>query len=263
MENRLTKLISGMSESNETLLVPYMVAGYPSYERSLEVFELFAEEGADIIEIGMPFSDPLADGIVIQKASTISLSKGNKLEDVFRLVSFLRKSMEIPIVLMGYLNPIYKMGIDSFLSNCAQAGVDGLIIPDLTPEEADEFVTSAHERNISTIFLVAPNTTDERIKTIAELSTDFVYCVSLLGVTGSNDGLPEDIGNYLTHVKKLSGRKTLVGFGVNSRQTAAQLMPFADGIVIGSAIVERVNGEESSLNDLRTFLKELRETLDQ
>lgn len=263
MENRLTKLISGMSESNETLLVPYMVAGYPSYERSLEVFELFAEEGADIIEIGMPFSDPLADGVVIQQASTISLSGGTKLVDVFRLVSSLRKKIEIPIVLMGYFNPIYKKGIDSFLSDCVQAGVDGLIIPDLTPEEANDFVASAHERNISTIFLVAPNTTDERIKTISELSKEFIYCVSLLGVTGANTALKKDIGKYLNHVKTLSGRNTLVGFGVNSKESAAELKPFADGIVIGSAIVERVNSEENSLNELRTFLKEIRETLNQ
>ena len=263
MENRLTKLISEMKDSTKSLLVPYMVAGYPTYERSLEAFELFAEEGVDIIEIGMPFSDPLADGTVIQKASTISLSNGNKLEDVFRLVSSLRKKFETPIVLMGYLNPIYKMGTDHFLSNCVRAGVDGLIIPDLTPEEADEFVTSARERNISTIFLVAPNTTEERINIIAELSTEFIYCVSLLGVTGSKDTMPEDIGDYLKQVKRLSGRNTLVGFGVNSKESAALLMPFTDGIVIGSAIVERVNGEENSLNDLRTFLKELRETLNQ
>ena len=263
MENRLTKLISETKDSTKTLLVPYMVAGYPSYERSLEAFELFAEEGADIIEIGMPFSDPLADGTVIQDASAFSLSNGTKLEDVFRLVRSLRKKIETPIVLMGYLNPIYRMGVDSFLTECTEAGVDGLIIPDLTPEEADDFVTSARERNISTIFLVAPNTADERIKTISELSTEFIYCVSLLGVTGANNALPEDIGDYLEQVKKLSGRITLVGFGVNSKEAAARLMPFADGIVIGSAIVERMNGEEYSINDLKTFLKGLRETLNQ
>ena len=250
-----------MNESDKTLLVPYMVAGYPSYEKSLEVFELFADEGADIIEIGMPFSDPLADGVVIQQASSISLSNGTKLEDIFRLVKSLRKKSETPIVLMGYFNPIYKMGIDSFLSDCTQAGVDGLIIPDLTPEEADDFVTSAQKRNISTIFLVAPNTTDERIQTISELSTEFIYCVSLLGVTGGNTAIPGDIGKYLNHVKNLSGRNTLVGFGINSKESVAELAPFTDGIVIGSAIVERVNGKENSINELRTFLKEIRESL--
>ncbi|MCH7494966.1 MAG: tryptophan synthase subunit alpha [Candidatus Marinimicrobia bacterium] len=261
MENRLTRLILKMSDTNKTLLVPYMVAGYPSYQRSLQVFELFAEEGADIIEIGMPFSDPLADGAVIQHAFSTSLSNGTTLEDVFSLVRSLRKKFETPIVLMGYLNPIYKKGIAAFLSDCVVSGVDGLIIPDLTPEEAGDFVASARERNISTIFLVAPNTTDERIKIISEISTEFIYCVSLLGVTGARNSLPEDIGEYLNHVKALSGRNTLVGFGVNSKDTAAELAPFTDGIVIGSAIVERVNGEENSIDELRIFFQEIRESL--
>ena len=262
MENRLTALSQNSDKSGATFLVPYMVAGYPTLERSLEVFELFAEEGADIIEIGMPFSDPLADGVVIQEASTRSLNNGTDLDDIFSLVKSLRKVHEVPLVLMGYTNPIYKRGRSKFFSECAEAGVDGVIIPDLSPQESKEYLKSARENNISVIFLVAPNTADERIKQITELSTEFIYCVSVFGVTGQQNNLPDDLQDYLERVKRLSGRKTLVGFGVNSKESALELAPYSDGIVIGSAFVKLLSADDdNSINKLRSFFREIRQSL--
>ncbi|MCH7495514.1 MAG: tryptophan synthase subunit alpha [Candidatus Marinimicrobia bacterium] len=262
MENRLTALSRNTDESEKTLLVPYMVAGYPTLERSREAFELFAEEGADIIEIGIPFSDPLADGVVIQEASNRSLKNGTDLDDVFSLVKSLRKVHGLPLLLMGYTNPIYKRGISKFFSECAEAGVDGVIIPDLSPQESEEYVKSARDNNISTIFLVAPNTTEERIKFVGSLSTEFIYCVSVFGVTGQQNKLPEDLQDYLERVKRLSGRKILVGFGVNSKESALKLAPHSDGIVIGSAFVKLLKPNDvNSINELRSFFRDIRQSL--
>jgi len=244
------------------LLVPYMVAGYPTLEKSLEIFELFANEGADIIEIGIPFSDPLADGVVIQEASKISLSNGTNLDDVFHIVRSLRKNHDLPLVLMGYCNPIYIRGISNFFSECADAGVDGVIIPDLAPQEADEYLKYAKEHNISVIFLVAPNTDEERIKYISERSTEFIYCVSVYGVTGARNSLPEGLEEYLEKVKKISGRKILIGFGVNSKDSALALVPHSDGIVIGSAFIKTLmSNDGNSLDKLRTFFREIRHAI--
>lgn len=262
MENRIATLSQNRNESDPALLVPYMVAGYPTLERSLEVFELFAEEGADLIEIGIPFSDPLADGVIIQEASNRSLNNGTDLDDIFRLVKTFRKVHEVPLVLMGYTNPIYKRGISKFFSECAEAGVDGVIIPDLSPQESEEYLRSAKENNVSTIFLVAPNTTDERIKIISALSTEFIYCVSVFGVTGQEINLADDLHDYLERVKRLSGRKILVGFGVNSKESALLLAPHSDGIVIGSAFVKLLkDDDDNSVNELRSFFREIRQAL--
>ena len=262
MENRLTALYHNSDNSDATLLVPYMVAGYPTLERSQEVFELFAEEGADIIEIGIPFSDPLADGVIIQEASSRSLKNGTDLDDIFSLVKSLRKVHQVPIVLMGYTNPIYKRGIPQFFSECAEAGVDGVIIPDLSPQESEKYLKSARENNISTIFLVAPNTTDERIKQISAVSTEFIYCVSVFGVTGQQINLREELQEYLERVKHLSARKILVGFGVNSKESALNLAPHSDGIVIGSALVKIVKPNDiNSINELRSFFVDIRQSL--
>ncbi len=261
MENRLTALSQNSDKSGTALLVPYMVAGYPTLERSFEVFEIFAEEGADIIEIGMPFSDPLADGVVIQEASNRSLKNGTDLDDIFSLVKSFRKAHEVPLVLMGYTNPIYRRGTSKFFSECAEVGVDGVIIPDLSPQESEGYLKSARENNISVIFLVAPNTADERIKQISKLSTEFIYCVSVFGVTGQQNKLPEDLQDYLERVKRLSGRKILVGFGVNSKESALELAPHSDGIVIGSAFVKLLSDDNNSINELRSFFRDIRQSL--
>ncbi len=262
MENRLSVLSRKNMENGSALLVPYMVAGYPTLEKSLEAFRLFAEEGADIIEIGIPFSDPLADGVVIQEASNISLSNGTNIDDVFHIVKSLRKNHEVPLVLMGYTNPIYKRGISKFFIECATVGVDGVIIPDLAPQESEEYLKFAREHNISIMFLVAPNTADERIKYISKLSTEFIYCVSLFGVTGDRTSLPEGLENYLEKVKRISERKILVGFGINSKESALNLVPHSDGIVIGSAFVKILKpNEDSSINELRSFFKGIRRTI--
>ena len=162
---------------------------------------------------------------------------------------------------MGYYNPILKRGIPKFFSECSGAGVDGVIIPDLSPEEADRFLKSAREHNISVIFLVAPNTTDERIRMISELSTGFIYCVALYGVTGSTASPSDSLQKYLETVRLISGRKVLVGFGVSSAESARSLAPLADGIVIGSAFVKLAKEDENSLDSLRKFFREIREAL--
>ena len=260
MANRLTKLAASISGGPGSLFVPYMTAGYPDTETSLSVFRTLIESGADVLEIGIPFSDPLADGPAIQKASTVALEAGMTLDGVFEIADTLRTETEIPFVLMGYYNPVFKRGTERFIGECVDRGVDGLIIPDLLPDEADEFTALAHSNSISTIYLAAPNTPEERLKLIAEKSNDFIYCVSRYGVTGVSDSLPNDLTDYLDRVRRTTGRKILVGFGVGTPEAARTLAPHADGVVVGSAIIKLVSqGGPEMLTNVKSFALSIKE----
>lgn len=240
--------------------MPYFMAGYPTLEASLEAILAAEEAGADLIELGMAFSDPLADGPVIQAAATHALENGATTEAVFDLLKRIRERSEIPVALMTYYNLVFRYGHERFAKAAAEMGADGVIIPDLPPEEATEWMKAAEEAGLATIFLVAPTSTPERIAMAAAASTGFVYCVSLTGVTGERAALPANLVDLVDSVKAVTDKPVAVGFGISTPMQASEVGRIADGVIIGSALVrllgesgnavkERVTGYISSIKN--------------
>ena len=211
-----------------------------------------------MIELGIPFSDPLADGPIIQYASKIAIENGANIKWILSNVAEIRKKSEIPIVLMGYINPIIKYGLNKFLKDCQSNGVDGLIIPDFPPEEALEFVRLSKENNISPILLIAPNTENKRIKYISQLAEDLIYCVSILGITGSTSSNAGNLDNYLKRVEQNSECPFIVGFGNVGRKDVIKINNISHGAVIGSAIITKINNSESPEIIVYNYIKELK-----
>ncbi len=232
---------------NRMVLIPFITAGDPSLNQTEELVVTIAEDGADIVELGVPFSDPLADGPVIQRASERSLRNGTTLEKILTCVGNIRKKSDIPIVLMSYYNPILKMGLNVFVKRAVTAGVDGVIIPDLPPEEAGDWMKSARRAKLATIFLIAPTSTEERIRKIASVSRGFIYYVSLTGVTGARKNLQQDICQRMSLIRRLTKLPICVGFGISKPEHVRQLAKGADGVIVGSALVnliERNKGDQ-------------------
>lgn len=250
--NRISQLFSFRSEK----VIPFLTAGYPNKLDTVKMVLAVDEAGASMVELGMPFSDPLADGPVIQQASQVAIENGVNIEWIFETVKEIRNSSEIPLVLMGYINPIIKYGLIKFMKGCRLVGVDGLIIPDLPPEEAEEFVKLARENSISPILLVAPNTSPSRIKIISELSADLIYCVAVLGITGSGNDMG-DLEAYLTRVKENSRCPFVVGFGIKAREDIVLVNKLAHGAVVGSAIINAMNGSDSPVETLKNYIEKL------
>lgn len=194
--------------------------------------------GADLIELGVPYSDPVADGPTIQKASQRALTGGVTLEKIFEMAARLRAKTPIPLIMMTYYNPIYRFGPEKFISKAQEAGVDGLIIPDLPPEEAGELKQIMDRANMDLIFLIAPTTTAERLKKIAARAGGFIYCVSVTGVTGSRKNISEGLAPFLAGIREHTTLPLAVGFGISSPETAAEVARMADGVIVGSSLIE-------------------------
>jgi len=207
----LSRIASVFAQANHTALIPYITVGYPSVETTLRVAPLLASNGCDIIELGIPFSDPLADGATIQRASYEALRQGVTLKLCFELVQELRRQVEIPLVFMTYYNPVLKFGLEQFCSRCAEVGIDGLIIPDLPPEEGEELEQSTERHGLDLIYLLSPASTEERIELVASRSRGFIYLVSLTGVTGSRDTLPEELEDFVARVRERTEKPLCVG----------------------------------------------------
>jgi tryptophan synthase alpha chain len=220
-------------------LVTYVMGGDPDLPGSRELALACAEGGADLLEIGIPFSDPIADGPTIQAAGERALAAGATTARVLELAAQVRRRTAVPIALMGYLNPVLAYGEARFLDDCAGAGVDALILPDLPPEEAGELGRRAREKGVGTVFLLAPTSTEARRAAACAASTAFVYFVSVTGVTGARRALPEDLPAQLASVRAVSAVPVVVGFGVSTPEQARALGRLADGVVVGSAIVSR------------------------
>lgn len=236
-------------------LIPYLTAGFPSREGFLEaVREVLAY--ADLLEIGLPYSDPLGDGPVIQRANETALRKGMSVQGVLELVQEVRALTDKPLFLMTYLNPVLAWGPERFFSLFRQAGATGLILPDLPPDEDPALVRLAQEIGLETVFLLAPTSTDARIATVAAYATGFIYAVSVTGVTGAREYLPEEVKDLVRRIKAKTPLPVAVGFGVSSRKTAAQAA-VADGVVVGSALVRAL--EEG--RPLAPLLQEIRQGL--
>jgi tryptophan synthase alpha chain len=237
---RLENAFARCRAANETALVTYVMGCDPDPGTARAMALACVEGGADLLEIGIPFSDPIADGPTIQKAAQRALGRGTTTDDVLALAAAVRARCETPIALMGYLNPILSHGPEKFLDDCARAGVDALIIPDLLPEEAGELAALAAARGVGLVFLLAPTSNAARIEAAVRASTAFVYFVSVTGVTGARRALPEVLGPQVAAVRERATVPVVVGFGVSTPEQARALGPLADGVVVGSAIVERI-----------------------
>jgi tryptophan synthase alpha chain len=259
VKSRIDKTFAALRADGRTALIAYLMAGYPAGVETATTITKLADSGADIIEVGIPFSDPLADGATIQKASEAALASGVTTDLVFSAVSEARKVTGTPIVLMTYYNIILKYGPERFAAAAAAAGVDGAIIPDLPPEEAGTWRRSAAQHGLNTIFLVAPTSSEERIRRVTEASTGFVYCVSLAGVTGGRTELAPGLPDFIEKVKRATDKPVAVGFGVSTAVQAGQLSNLADGVIVGSALIDRMSdGGIRGLATAAAFVKELK-----
>jgi tryptophan synthase alpha chain len=235
----ITDAFSKAKASRRAALMPYFTLGFPSRADSLEVVEAIAASGADLIELGVPFSDPLADGPTIQRSTQIALENGITVKDCLDMVRILREhGVSLPLMLMGYYNPILAYGPDRFASEARQVGVDGLIIPDLPLEEAAELETACRQNGLALVYLVAPTTPNERLVKIAAHSTGFVYIVSLTGVTGARASLSAGLDEFLMRVRGMTDKPLAVGFGISTPEQAAQVGRMADGVIVGSALID-------------------------
>ena len=223
----------------EKAFIAFVTGGDPDIDTSYELIKTMAASGADIIEIGIPFSDPIAEGPVIQEASLRALKAGTTTDSLFGLVEKLRKEIEIPLVFMTYMNPIYVYGTERFMKRCAEVGIDGVIVPDVPFEEKAELAGQCREHGIDLISMIAP-TSKERIETIAKEAEGFIYCVSSLGVTGVRSEIKTDIGSMVKHVKAVTDVPVAVGFGIATPEQAEKMASLSDGAIVGSAIVKLV-----------------------
>ena len=251
--------LKNLFKKDRNKLIVFITAGFPKKESTEDLVLQAIEGGADMIEIGIPFSDPQADGPIIQKASEIALSNGISLSIIFDQVRSIRKKTDIPIALMGYYNPILAYGIDKFLIDCKTSKIDGIILPDLPLDEGTFFCEKAKSFNISPILLVAPNTSNERIKLISKLSQDLIYAVSILGITGGDMSSKENLKKYLLRVKDNSECPFIVGFGINSSDDVEWFNSYSNGAVVGSAILKKVLDDPTN-KPVYNFVKNLKGT---
>lgn len=255
MKSRIETTFKKIKKDGRKAFIPYIMTGDPSLEKTKDLVYLFEEIGADIVELGVPFSDPLADGPTIQRASERALSNGINLRKVINFVRDIRVNIKIPIVLMTYFNPVFRYGIDSFISEAKDKGVDGVIIPDLPPDEADDFIKHARKALLNTIFLLAPTSTEDRIKKISRVSTGFIYYVSITGITGSSLLFDGSMQSLISKIRKCTNKPIAVGFGVSTPEEASAVAAIADGVIVGSAIIKKLY---ESPEDFKNYLVELR-----
>ena len=237
--SRITATFARLRSRRERALIPYLTAGDPSLEVTRRLVLEAEARGADLIELGFPFSDPLADGPVIQRASQRALAHGVTLLGLLDLARELRQSLRAPLILMTYVNPLLSFGLDAVTKEIS-SGFDGLIVPDLPMEEAGALERAARQAHLDLIFLVAPTSGLERIRLIARRSRGFIYAVSLLGVTGPRAGLPSDLASYLQGIRAVTDKPVSVGFGISHPEQVRALAPHADGVIVGSALVRLV-----------------------
>ena len=261
--SRIAGCFARLAKEERTALIPYLTAGDPEPQNTVGLLHTLAREGADLIEIGVPFSDPMADGPVIQAACERALAHGVRLQDVLEMVAaFRRDDANTPLILMGYSNPIVAMGVDLFAAQAAQAGVDGVLAVDLPPEEAGPLRAALAERELDLIFLIAPTTAEERIRIICEQARGFVYYVSLRGTTGAK--LPEldDAAHQVARIRACTALPVGIGFGIRDAASAARAGALADAVIVGSALVDAMQTATDSHAAAAALMQALRSGLD-
>jgi len=254
---------------NKPIFMPYFPLGYPDLDTSIDVIETLAKHGADLIEVGLSFSDPLADGPVIQKATQVALEKGITIRKSLEAVKELRKrDVSIPLVLMGYYNPMLAYGLEKFVCDAVDAGADGFIVPDLPMEEADEFELALSETTrqgsavkASLIYMLAPTSSPERMEAIARNAKGFIYLVSVTGVTGERKSISEGLGELIQRVREHTSAPVCVGFGIGTPEQAKEVGKMADGVIVGTACVRMIGGSKTPVETAKQFAAEFRNAL--
>jgi len=248
------------NKTGHKALIAYLTVGYPSVETTLEMVPLIASSGCDLVELGIPFSDPLADGTTIQRASHHALIQGITPKICLDVARKLSAEVHIPLVFMTYFNPVHRYGLDAFCRDCATSGISGLIVPDLPPEEGSELEEISRSHGLDLIYLLAPTSTDDRIALVADKARGFIYLVSLTGVTGARDTLPQELEDFVSRVRQRASQPLCVGFGISSPDQARRAANAADGVIVGSRIIQLLEEHEPS-NGLRAFIRSLRSAL--
>ena len=256
----MRRIESVFADPEHKALIAYVTVGYPSMETTLRVVPLLASWGCDMVELGIPFSDPLADGATIQEASHVALQRGVTHQKCLETAAQLRREVDIPLLFMTYYNPVLSFGVDRFCHEAAASGVDGLIVVDMPPEEGDDVDKAALKEALAPVYLLAPNSTAERIKLVAQKSRGFIYLVSVTGVTGARNQLPSYLEEFVSGVREETKLPLCVGFGISSPSTAWRAARVADGVIVGSRLVQLLGGNE--WEELEDLVKELRRTLD-
>jgi tryptophan synthase alpha chain len=253
--------ITDVFKPGSKALIAYVTAGYPDIEATVKIAATLAKSGCDIIELGIPFSDPLADGATIQQASHQALLRGVTPEVCLEAAAAIRKKTAAPLIFMTYYNPVLNYGLAAFCRSCMKAGINGLIVPDLPPEEGTELETITKNNSLDLIYLLAPSSTDERINIVASRSRGFIYLVSLTGVTGARKTLSPELQGFVKRVREKAGQPLCIGFGISTAEQAAQAAAYADGVIIGSRLIELIE-EDNTLTSLKSFITDVRQTLD-
>lgn len=256
--NRFEKVFADRSHK---ALIAFVTIGYPSVAATLKIVPKLVEHGCDIIELGIPFSDPLADGATIQEASYLALKQGITPDECLRVAARLRPKVESPLVFLTYYNPILARGPERFCREAAAAGIDGFIIPDLPPQEAEDLEKHGCREGVNIIYMLAPNSPDYRIKIAAERASGFLYLVSLTGVTGARASLSHDLENFVRRVRQLTDKPLCVGFGISNAEQAKRVARIADGVIVGSRLVQLMKAGNNE--KLLAWIDELRRALDE
>jgi len=253
--------ITSVFQPDYKALIAYLTVGYPDVETTQRAAVTLANNGCDIIELGLPFSDPLADGATIQKASYRALQQGITPQVCLEVAKQLHQKIATPLLFMTYYNPVFNFGLETFCQSCAEVGISGLIIPDLPPEEGEELEAITEKHNLDLIYLLAPTSTEERIALVAERSRGFIYLVSLTGVTGARETLSPELASFVKRVRQKAKKPLCVGFGISNPSQAGWIARIADGIIVGSRLIQLIE-EDASLASLKSFTLSLRKALD-
>lgn len=251
----VSKLLRENKETKGGSLIGYYPAGFPTVEDSVESLVAMCHDGVDILEIGVPYSDPVMDGEVIQKATEQALENGFKLSDLFRVIKGVRQKVDNPILVMTYWNPVLSYGVEKFARDLKESGAQGLITPDLIPDEAADWLDSSNEFGLDRVFLVAPSSSDERVKNNSEISSGFVYAVSTMGITGERSEVDKLAREVVTRIKTASTTPTCVGVGISTASQVRDVNSYADGAIVGTAFIKSY--QDSGLTGLRNKVKEL------
>jgi tryptophan synthase alpha chain len=262
--SRIEQVFKDLKKQNKKALIPFITAGDPSVDLTLKILHQMVKSGADMIEIGIPFSDPMADGPVIQRASERALANNVGIKKTFEIVKDFRSTNKTtPIILMGYANPIEAIGLDQFLTLCKDSDIDGVITVDYPPEESENYVKKLKEINVDAIFLLAPTTEKQRIEKIIKQASGFLYYVSLKGVTGAQNIDIDQVKGRVHEIKELTNLPVAVGFGVRDPETAKKVAEFSDAVVIGSRIIQEVesSSEDNLIPNIASIVESIKEAI--
>ncbi|MFA5368361.1 MAG: tryptophan synthase subunit alpha [Dehalococcoidia bacterium] len=261
--NRIDAFFARNRPIKRKALIAYLTVGYPNVDATIEIATALVEGGCDIIELGIPFSDPLADGATIQRASQRALESGITPQKCLEIAAKLRKKVDIPLLFMGYFNPMLHYGLDNFCAASHKAGIDGFIVPDLPPDEGSEAEAIMKNHGLDLVYLVAPtSSSQERLKFIADRAQGFIYVVSLKGVTGARSSMSTDLDGFISKVRKVTSKPLCVGFGISTPEQAQRAAGLADGVIIGSRILDIIEKSKHPAAEVKAFITEVRSAID-